>query len=1083
MHSASNSQTSTPQATSDSSSRNLLNNTMNHGNSEPKTKDNMPAEDVFPNVRGESLTLKESENPQEYNGLKGSHEMSQSSGSTNAIDKKLMSKEGVSLNVPEHSRKKIVNELALNDKTGLRVKKLKKKTLKNSLLRTDKKSRRNASPSTYALHKSKSILNSSTKESGQMSRRTRCSYNPTFAQKQKNFLAMVSSSMNEEDSQDIAYENSGNMEIESEYNDSSVSAVSEATTEEDNKRIKSDGKPLTIGRPRGRPRKKPIDARQMALKMHRRKSSRFDMPRKSNLSEVAVSQEDTFIVDGKDRFCWVCHLVDTHHVSRHCVTCPRVFHLRCIRGQTDTAETSNWSCPECTLSLKMESFENQSESMKLISADEFCSLLTRTIEFLSSLPGADLFTEPVDLIEFPDYRDHIVNPVHLGQIQANINNKFYGSTESFIADIKWLYHNSIIYNGLNSSLTAVAKSILVRCKSKMNQLERCVDCFKKSFEYSISESFLEPCRQPHLLVWAKFKGYPFWPSKVFHWKMDNKNNCIVEVKFFNDYSRAWVPAKSIYLFSKTSPVEVHLANSKDFKSYQNALVEVQRHVGLLMERFRKFVYAPTKTEFNPDNYKEHLQSMLPEYDPVKLQARNTIVPALKSTPENKKSGNNEQDSVGKRPANPKSLPDKKVKRLKTSSNPDSDVGHSGSDTEGMIKQPKITLRELDNDMLTTSRIKLVQKRSESTDTKEPELVEKQSIPNKEIPEVKGVPPTQKKDSTLLKKMLLSNSNDFKVIMNPGKSLKQILDPILKDHLKVSETTVHTPNSDSNKKFLLSFLNDTPAHERPNLDNSPKKTEDECFMTEKPRSPIEKTSQDMGSTKFDYSEFQTVEAISNTSAKSQKSSTKDSPQKDSVNTNLNPATRMNRASNSRDSPAISSPEEEELNFNDLSERPIGLETEACSLRVNPTTFDHEGSATRLFNYSVQQLVPLVSEALSGMMKKLANAGNKDALIQVLRLELEEIQQKHVQEISSLKHVMNQQFLEYAHTSDIIRKQTEQKWSKKVAELEESLKKEQEILKKEQEILKTERETWRKKVINLTAVIQELSSSPEESENQE
>lgn len=110
-------------------------------------------------------------------------------------------------------------------------------------------------------------------------------------------------------------------------------------------------------------------------------------------------------------------------------------------------ETSNWSCPECTLSLKMESFENQSESMKLISADEFCSLLTRTIEFLSSLPGADLFTEPVDLIEFPDYRDHIVNPVHLGQIQANINNKFYGSTESFIADIKWLYHNSIIYNG------------------------------------------------------------------------------------------------------------------------------------------------------------------------------------------------------------------------------------------------------------------------------------------------------------------------------------------------------------------------------------------------------------------------------------------------------------------------------------------------------------------------------------------------------------------------------------------------------------------------------------------------------------
>lgn len=48
----------------------------------------------------------------------------------------------------------------------------------------------------------------------------------------------------------------------------------------------------------------------------------------------------------------------------------------------------------------------------------------------------------------------------------------------------------------------------------ISELKTCIDCYKHSNEKINGKWFCLPCRVPHKLVWAKQKGYPFWPAKV-----------------------------------------------------------------------------------------------------------------------------------------------------------------------------------------------------------------------------------------------------------------------------------------------------------------------------------------------------------------------------------------------------------------------------------------------------------------------------------------------------------------------------------------------------------------------------------------
>ncbi|KAH9496698.1 hypothetical protein Btru_009693 [Bulinus truncatus] len=292
-----------------------------------------------------------------------------------------------------------------------------------------------------------------------------------------------------------------------------------------------------------------------------------------------------------DYFCWVCHK-DGQLVC--CELCPRVYHTKCLSHEF--IEEQDWVCPECEKIMRAECTDTRSKTMTMISLDTLCTLLKFALERMRSV-GASTFEHPVDTVQFPNYSEYVYYPMSLSVLEKNIKRKMYGCTESFLADAKWLYHNSVVYNGFVNKITSAAKSLLKVCKHEMNEIEICPDCYYHSCAQDNPDWFCEPCQNPHPLVWAKLKGYPFWPAKVLR-----EVNGQIDVRFFGAHDRSWVPEASCYMLSKNYPVVMKKGRvGMDF-----AMKEVSLHVKKLRERFGGFEYAPVQTEYSSD--KNYLKS-------------------------------------------------------------------------------------------------------------------------------------------------------------------------------------------------------------------------------------------------------------------------------------------------------------------------------------------------------------------------------------------------------------------------------------------------------------------------------------------
>jgi len=52
------------------------------------------------------------------------------------------------------------------------------------------------------------------------------------------------------------------------------------------------------------------------------------------------------------------------------------------------------------------------------------------------------------------------------------------------------------------------------CIYDLQEIRQCRDCYRVSNEKTDKHWFCQPCRPPHQLVYAKQKGFPYWPAKV-----------------------------------------------------------------------------------------------------------------------------------------------------------------------------------------------------------------------------------------------------------------------------------------------------------------------------------------------------------------------------------------------------------------------------------------------------------------------------------------------------------------------------------------------------------------------------------------
>lgn len=289
--------------------------------------------------------------------------------------------------------------------------------------------------------------------------------------------------------------------------------------------------------------------------------------------------------EGGDRFCWICHREPS---TLWCDTCPRSYHASCVnlkvKGLTE------WVCPECVRIMAAENVDTRSPSLSLLSVDEFCSLLQYALQRLKQHTH-EAFLKPVCTKTYPSYTEYVSHPFDLSILEKNVRWKHYGCTESFLSDARWIYHNCIIFNGYNHKLSMSAKVLMKVCKQEMEDIEVCPDCYKNANTHEAW--FTEPCRRPHLLVWAKLKGFPYWPAKAMRLQDGN-----VDARFFGAHDRAWVPMAQCFLLSKEAPTDVK--NRK--KGLQNAVEELEIYVQKYREKFGEYRYSALRTTLTAEDF-------------------------------------------------------------------------------------------------------------------------------------------------------------------------------------------------------------------------------------------------------------------------------------------------------------------------------------------------------------------------------------------------------------------------------------------------------------------------------------------------
>ncbi|XP_067904588.1 MYND-type zinc finger-containing chromatin reader ZMYND8 isoform X8 [Heterodontus francisci] len=242
-----------------------------------------------------------------------------------------------------------------------------------------------------------------------------------------------------------------------------------------------------------------------------------------------------------------------------------------------------------------ECIETQSKAMTMLTIDQLSYLLKFALQKMKQ-PGTEPFQKPVSLEQHPDYAEYIFHPMDICTLEKNVKKKMYGCTEAFLADVKWILHNCIIYNGdfcisANHKLTATAKVIIKICEHEMNEIEVCPECYLAACQKR-DNWFCEPCSNPHPLVWAKLKGFPFWPAKALRDK-DGQ----VDARFFGQHDRAWVPINNCYLMSKEIPFSVKKTKS----IFNSAMQEMEVYVENIRKKFGVFNYAPFRSPYTPNS--------------------------------------------------------------------------------------------------------------------------------------------------------------------------------------------------------------------------------------------------------------------------------------------------------------------------------------------------------------------------------------------------------------------------------------------------------------------------------------------------
>ncbi|CRK98616.1 CLUMA_CG012135, isoform A [Clunio marinus] len=311
---------------------------------------------------------------------------------------------------------------------------------------------------------------------------------------------------------------------------------------------------------------------------------------------------------GWDSFCFKCH-TDMRMLTLACSKCKCSYHRHCVRPNPIPKNADEFICPECREIEVAESSNVNKCGHERIDTNTLADMLAIILEEIRLLPGREHFENDVVVKTSKDTNQQlIVTPISLKIIDTRIKNHYYKTTEVFIHDFKQLEHN---WNIVDRSKSKILKNIVKNVSSEIYELEACVFCYEQSFVKT--DWFVQPCKRTHLLIWAKLKGYPYWPAKVM--SVDNRQQ--VDVRFFGAHDRAWVPAAHCMLISEKDPNKTKGStptNAKNASKPQKGILDAMKEKDIYIENLREkygFRYSPFRQQFDPNNLQGQLNFMLP----------------------------------------------------------------------------------------------------------------------------------------------------------------------------------------------------------------------------------------------------------------------------------------------------------------------------------------------------------------------------------------------------------------------------------------------------------------------------------------
>ncbi|XP_067123460.1 zinc finger MYND domain-containing protein 11 isoform X2 [Centruroides vittatus] len=303
-------------------------------------------------------------------------------------------------------------------------------------------------------------------------------------------------------------------------------------------------------------------------------------------SKVGVEQEGYRIpeeIPKKDEHDWYCFECHRGGEVVSCTSCHRVYHSFCIKEEVSSG--NKFVCSVCKDDDKTQicwekhkmvkgptQFKMKKESLNTLLGYTCLRLKEKTRE-LHRMPHPDEEKWRHDFL--------IYEKMDLIMMEEKTKSNAYKRLEEFQADAQCIVHNVVIFFGVHSGMADLARQMLRDCIYDLGEIRQCRDCYRMSNEKTDKFWFCQPCDPPHELVYAKQKGFPYWPAKVIR-----KTNDMYDVRFFGGYhQRANIEKENIRPITTT----LQQMSLKRTNSLNKALEELRHHQQLIQNKCKSNV--------------------------------------------------------------------------------------------------------------------------------------------------------------------------------------------------------------------------------------------------------------------------------------------------------------------------------------------------------------------------------------------------------------------------------------------------------------------------------------------------------------